>query len=435
MNKIIGIRKEDKNRWERRTPLVPEHIQELSKKEKLDFMVQPSKIRIYSDQEFSAVGANLTEDLRECDCVFGIKEMPIDFFQPKKTYIFFAHVIKGQSHNMPMLKKLLELRCNLIDYEKVTDDKGKRLIFFGHHAGLAGMIDTLWAFSRRLENEGIVSPFQDIRQTIQYENLAQAKQSIAEAGKKITEEGLHPSLVPLVCGFTGYGNVSGGAQEIFDLLPFEEIKPKALGEFFAKKNFSKNKLYKLVFREEDIVEPIAKTESFELKDYYAHPEKYRSTFERYVPYLTILVNCIYWDNRYPRLVTKNFLKLLYKNEPRLRAIGDISCDIEGSIEATLKATSPDNPVFVYDPITNRTIDGMVGRGPVIMAVDNLPCEIAKESSIYFGNVLKPFVPAIAKGDFSVTFDKCQLPPEIKKAVITYQGELTPDYKYITNYLR
>jgi len=438
MNKIIGIRKEDKNRWERRTPIVPEHIQELRKKGKLNFIVQPSKIRIHPDQEFSSVGANLAEDLQECDCVFGIKEMPIDFFQPKKTYIFFSHVIKGQSHNMPMLKKLLELGCNLIDYEKVTDDRGKRLIFFGHHAGLAGMIDTLWAFGRRLENEGIVSPFHEIRQTFQYENLAQAKQSIAEAGKKIAEEGLHPSLVPLVCGITGYGNVSGGAQEIFDLLPFEEIKPKALGEFFAKKNFSKNKLYKLVFREEDIVSlnpPQADSGGFKLEDYFTHPEKYKSVFERYVPYLTLLVNCIYWDKRYPRLLTKNFLKLLYKSEPRLRVIGDISCDIDGSIEATVKATSPDNPVFVYDPITNRTIDGLVGRGPVIMAVDNLPCEIAKESSIYFSNVLKPFVPAIANVDFSVTFDKCQLPPEIKKAVITYQGDFTPDYKYITNYLR
>jgi alpha-aminoadipic semialdehyde synthase len=181
--------------------------------------------------------------------------------------------------------------------------------------------------------------------------------------------------------------------------------------------------------------PQADSGGFELDDYFTHPEKYKSVFELYVPYLTLLVNCIYWDKRYPRLLTKNFLKLLYKSEPRLRVIGDISCDIDGSIEATVKATSPDNPVFVYDPITNRTNDGLVGRGPVIMAVDNLPCEIAKESSIYFSNVLKPFVPAIANADFSVTFDKCQLPPEIKKAVITYQGDLTPDYKYITNYQR
>jgi alpha-aminoadipic semialdehyde synthase len=345
---------------------------------------------------------------------------------------------------------MLELGCNLIDYEKVTDEKGRRLIFFGHHAGLAGMIDTLWALGRRLESEGIPSPFQTIRQTIDYENLLQAKQAITEAGKRITEDGLHPSLVPLICGITGYGNVSGGAQEIFDLLPFEEITPKAVSELFAKKNFAKNKLYKVIFREEDIVEPIAPGNIFQLQDYYTHPEKYRSVFERYVPYLTMLVNCIYWDNRYPRLITKKFLKLLYKSrpsflqsiqegrdksEPRLRVIGDVSCDIEGSIEATVKTTSPDNPVFVYDPFTNRAIDGVIGKGPVIMAVDNLPCEIPREASIYFSRVLKPFIPAIAQVDFSVSFENCVLPPEIKKAVIAYQGELTPDYRYIAKYFR
>jgi alanine dehydrogenase len=434
MNKIIGIRKEDKNRWERRVPLIPEHIQELKQNEKIDFMVQPSEIRIYPDSEFTAIGATVAQELKDCDCVFGIKEMPKDFFQPKKTYIFFAHVIKGQKKNIPMLKKIMELGGNLIDYEKVTDDKGKRLIFFGHHAGLAGMIDTLWAFGRRLECEGVMSPFQDIRQTFEYDDLQQAKQAITEVGKKIPEQELHPALVPLICGITGYGNVSSGAQEIFDLLPFEEIKANRLGELFASKNFAKDKLYKIVFREEDFIEPIEKNEAFDLKDYYAHPEKYRSTFERYIPYLTMLVNCIYWDDRYPRLITKSFLKLLYKSEPRLRVIGDISCDIEGSIEATVKATNPDNPVYVYDPITNRTIDGFVGRGPLIMAVDNLPCELAKEASIYFSNILKQFVPAIAQADFAASFENCNLPPEIKKAVIVYQGEMTPDYKYLSKYL-
>lgn len=434
MNKSIGIRKEDKNRWERRTPLIPQHIQELKQKEQFNFTVQSSKIRTYPDQEYAWAGANIAEDLKDCDLVFGIKEMPKEFFQPKKTYIFFAHVIKGQSQNMPMLKTMLELGCNLIDYEKVADENGKRLIFFGYHAGLAGMIDTLWALGNRLESEGIINPFQAIRQTIDYQDLKQAKQAISEVGKKIAADGLDASLLPLVCGITGYGNVAQGAQEIFDLLPFEEIKPKGLFELFANKNFSKNQLYKIVFREEDMVEPIAKTDVFQLPDYYTHPEKFRSVFERYIPYLTILVNCIYWDNRYPRLVTKDFLKLVFKSEPRLRVIGDISCDIEGSIEATVKVTSPDNPVFVYDPLTNRAFNGIVGKGPVIMAIDNLPCEIPKDASVYFSNILKPFVPAIAQADFSTSFERCDLPPEIKKAVIVYQGELTPDYKYIEKYL-
>lgn len=438
MRKIVGIRREDKNRWERRTPLTPETISELKKTQKIDFIIQPSKIRIYPDDAYSAVGAKVSEDLAECDCIFGIKEMPVDFFLPKKTYIFFAHVIKGQTHNMPMLKKLLELGCNLIDYEKITDEQGKRLIFFGHYAGLAGMIDTLWALGQRLENEGIISPFSELRPAIHYENLTQAKQAVLGIGKKIEELGLHPTLVPLVCGITGYGNVSSGVQEIFDLLPFEAIKPKELGEFFAQKNFSKNKLYKVVFREADMVclkiNSSAANEAFDLNDYYTHPEKYKSIFERILPYLTILVNCIYWDARYPRLITKNFLKLLYKGEPRLRVIGDISCDIEGSIEATIKTTSPDSPVYVYEPMRNRAIDGVIGNGPVIMAIDNLPCELAQESSIYFSNVLKPYVSQIAQTDFSVPFAKLKLPSEIKRAVIVYQGELTPDYKYIAQYL-
>ncbi|MDH5186686.1 MAG: hypothetical protein OEW70_06430, partial [candidate division WOR-3 bacterium] len=221
MNKLIGIRKEDKNRWERRTPLIPQHIRELKQKEQFNFTVQSSKIRTYPDQEYASAGANIAEDLKDCDLVFGIKEMPKDLFQPKKTYIFFAHVIKGQSQNMPMLKTMLKLGCNLIDYEKVADENGKRLIFFGYHAGLAGMIDTLWALGNRLESEGIINPFQAIRQTIDYEDLNQAKQAISEVGKKIAEDGLDASLLPLVCGITGYGNVSQGAQEIFDLLPFE----------------------------------------------------------------------------------------------------------------------------------------------------------------------------------------------------------------------
>uniref|UniRef100_A0A7C6ED78 Alanine dehydrogenase/pyridine nucleotide transhydrogenase N-terminal domain-containing protein n=1 Tax=candidate division WOR-3 bacterium TaxID=2052148 RepID=A0A7C6ED78_UNCW3 len=440
MSKVVGIRREDKNRWERRTPLIPNHCLELKKTQKINFIIQPSKIRIFSDEDYFSVGVKVQEDLAECDCIFGIKEMPVDFFLPKKTYIFFAHVIKGQAHNMPMLNKMLELGCNLIDYEKITDEQGKRLIFFGHYAGLAGMIDTLWALGQRLENEGIVSPFSELRPTIHYENLAQAKQAVTKVGKKIEEEGLHPALVPLVCGITGYGNVSRGAQEIFDLLPFTEIKPKELGEFFARKDFSKYRVYKTVFYEEDTVARLNQSTGqtlslFDLKDYYAHPEKYKSVFERYVPYLTVLVNCIYWDSRYPRLVTKNFLKLLYKAEPRLRVIGDISCDIEGSIEATVKTTSPDNPVYVYDPIRNRAIDGVIGNGPVIMAIDNLPCELAQEASIYFSNVLKPYVGQIAQADFTVPFAKLKLPSEIKRGVIVYQGELTPDYKYIQQYLR
>ncbi len=436
MKYAIGIRREDKSKWERRVPLTPEHVKELIENEGIEVYLQPSPIRIFPDQEFMQVGAKIQEDLSACLVIFGVKEVPASFFQPGGTYAFFSHVIKGQKYNMPMLKKMMELRCNLIDYEKVADEEGRRLIFFGRHAGLAGMIDTLWALGRRLDWEGISTPFSEVKNAYRYETLAEAKASISEVGKRIREDGLPESLTPLIFGVTGYGNVSNGAQEMLDLLPFEQIDPKEIFSLVERSAFSRNQIYKVVFKEEHIVEPIARENEFDLQDYYNHPQKYRSQFERHIPHLTVLVNCIYWDERYPRLVTKKFLKELFDREknPRLRVIGDISCDVEGSIECTAKVTQPDNPVYVYSPLEEQVADGFEGRGVVILAVDNLPCEISREASLDFGQVLKTFVPQIAKADLSVSFDECKLPGPIKKAVILYHGELTPDYRYIQDFL-
>lgn len=436
MKYMIGIRREDKNKWERRVPLIPEHVRELIQDHSVEVWLQPSPIRIFSDEECSQVGAKIREDLSPCPVVFGVKEMPLGFFQPRNTYVFFSHVIKGQDYNMPMLKRMLELKCQLIDYEKVVDEKGRRLIFFGKHAGIAGMIDTLWALGQRLSWEKIPNPFKQIKIAHQYESLAKAKEEISEVGKKIKSDGLNKSLLPFICGISGYGNVSHGVQEILDLLPIKEISPDKIFPLVEGAEYSTNHIYKVVFKEEHTVEPIFSADRFKLQDYYDHPEKYRSKFETYIPHLSLFMNCIYWDKRYPKLVTKKYLKQLYagKEKPRLRIIGDISCDIEGSVECDLKWTEPDKPIYVYDPFQDRAIDGHEGTGPVVLAVDNLPCEISKEASIYFSQVLKPFIPEIVKADFSVDFDHCNLPPPIKNAVIVYKGELTPNYRYLKNYL-
>jgi len=416
--------------------LTPEDVKEFRENHSIEVCLQPSKIRIFSDEEYIQVGAKIQEDLSPCPVVFAVKEMPLGFFQPHKTYVFFSHVIKGQKFNMPMLKRMLELKCQLIDYEKVVDEKGRRLIFFGKHAGMAGMIDTLWALGQRLSWEGISNPFHRVKNAYKYKNLAEAKEGISEVGKKIKTEGLDKSLVPLICGVTGYGHVSHGVQEILDLLPIKEISPDEIFSLVRSSNYSKNHIYKVVFKEEHTVEPISPEDHFELQDYYDHPEKYRSKFETYIPHLTLFVNCIYWDKRYPKLVTKKYLKQLFSNKekPNLRVIGDISCDIEGSVECNLKWTQPDNPVYVYNPFEDKTTDGYEETGPVVLAVDNLPCEISKEASIYFSQVLKPFIPEIVKADFSVGFDRCILPSPIKNAVIAYHGELTPNYRYLQNYL-
>jgi len=430
----IGIRKEDKNRWERRTPLTPKHVKELKEKHGIQTIVQPSQIRAFTEEEYKKAGATIQENLSPCSHVFAVKEIPIDFFEPGKTYVFFSHTIKGQKHNMPMLKRILELGCTLIDYERIVDEHGRRLVFFGRYAGLAGMIDTLWAFGQRLKWEGTNTPFDEIKQTIHYKDLDEIKKHLSMVGEHIKKEGLPKELTPLIIGLAGYGNVSRGAQEILDVLPTKEVKPEEIGRIYE--NPSKNIVYKVVFKEEHMVEPIEKNAKFELLDYYNHPEHYRSVFEKYIPHLSILMNCIYWDTRYPRLVTKTFIKSMFKGDKsvRLRVIGDISCDINGAIEFNVKATEPDNPVYVYNPLTDDVKDGYAGEGVVVLAVDNLPCELPKESSISFSESLWRFVPGIVKADYSKEFKDINLPMEIKKAVIVYKGKLTPDYHYMNKYL-
>jgi alpha-aminoadipic semialdehyde synthase len=436
MTPSIGVRHEDKSEWERRVPVTPQDAAELQQANGIQIIVQPSSTRAFTDDEFAQAGVTVQQDLSPCPIIVGIKEIPEYVFEPGKAYVFFAHVIKGQPYNMPMLRRMLEMGCTLIDYERVVDDKNRRLIFFGWHAGVAGFIDTLWALGQRLVWEGVPNPFAGLRQTHTYHDLAEAKKAIQQARAQIEAEGLPSEVTPLILGVAGYGNVSRGVQEMLDLLPIIEIEPREIASIAQSDDYSTQHIYKAVFKEWHMVEPAAPGASFELQDYYDHPEKYRGVFEQYLPHLTVLANAIYWADVYPRLVTKAALKGLFDKEarPRLRVIGDISCDVEGAIECTVKSTEPGDPVFVYDPLTERVTDGYKGPGVVVMAVDILPAELPREASTDFSHILKPFLPAIARCDFTVPFQDCSLPPEIKRAVIAYQGQLTPDYQYIQEYL-
>ncbi|MFC1683807.1 hypothetical protein ACFL0G_06355, partial [Candidatus Zixiibacteriota bacterium] len=380
MTPCIGIRQEDESLLEHRAPLTPEQVRALTQEHAIEVLVQPSSLRAIPEREYAQAGAKVMEDLSACPVIFGLKEIPPDDLLPNKVYIFFSHTIKGQSYNMPMLKKLLALNCTLIDYETITDEAGRRLVFFGRHAGLAGMIETLWAFGKRLACEGIPNPFEKIRRPTEYPDLPTAKAKIARAGRKLAAKGLPESLAPMIFGFAGYGHVSQGAQEIFNLLPFHEIDPADIAAIAAGPERISDVIYKVVFKEEHLVEPIDPGHQFELQDYYDHPEKYRSKFAGYLPHLTTLVNCVYWDDHYPRLVTNEDVRRLFAQDgqPRLRVIGDISCDIEGSIECTVRSTHSDNPIYVYQAATGETQDGCQGKGPVIMAVSNLPTELPAE---------------------------------------------------------
>ena len=427
----IGIRREDINRWERRVPLIPSHARELVDNHPLDIRVQQSDIRVFADDDFRMAGIPVEESLSPCSIVLAIKEIPVERLEKDKAYIFFSHTAKGQRQNMPMLKRMMELGCTLVDYEKMVDDEGRRVLFFGNYAGHAGMVDTLWALGRRLDVEGVRNPFSILKPAHRYQNLTEAREAVAELAVNIIDRGLPGGLGPVVIGFFGYGHVSQGAQEILDILPVEAVKPGDLPGLFQEKA-GKTRLYKAVFREEDMVRPVDPGRAFDLQDYYRNPHLYRSVAEDLIPYLTALVNGIYWAPQYPKFLTKPFLKRLYGGgaRPRLRVVGDITCDVDGSIECNVKATDSENPVYVYDPARDEAVPGFEGPGPVVLAVYNLPAELPLESSTYFSRGLKDYVPAFAAADLRGRFEDCGLPDVIRRAVILYRGELTPDYAYL-----
>ncbi|MBN1199682.1 MAG: hypothetical protein JXA23_10050 [Bacteroidales bacterium] len=434
MSNFIGIRHEDKYEMERRAPLTPRHIERLVKQKKLDIVIQTSPKRIFSDEEYARAGARISKDLKRCSVIFGVKEIPLDSFEPRKTYVFFSHVIKGQPYNMPMLKRMIELKCNLIEYEKIVDEQGKRLIFFGRYAGMAGMINSLWALGLRLKDFGLGSKLTRLKQAKDYHFLKEAIEAISAVGQQIAEEGIPHELRPYVVAFTGYGNVSAGAQEILGWLPVKEISPEKLLTLHQRKKLPDNLIYKVVFKEEDMVERID-DHSFELQDYYSHPEKYRSKFEQYLPYISLLINCVYWDQRYPRLVTKKAIKKLFsRGRPKLTVIGDISCDVEGSVECTLQPATIEKPLYVYDPGSESITEGHSNEGMLVMAVDILPAELPRDASESFGDVLINFVKPIADADFDESFDDLDLPRAIKKGLILHNGELTSEYTYLEKYL-
>ncbi len=434
---IIGIRREDKNKWERRVPLVPEDLAELGRQPGLHILVQPSTIRVFNDDTYREGGIDVSEDLGPANVIFAVKEIPIPLLQPSTIYAFFAHVTKGQPHNMPMLRRLLELGCSLVDYERIADDQMRRMIFFGRHAGYAGMIETLWAIGQRLALQGIRTPLAEVRHAFQYDDLAAAQAHLNLLREEIASKGLADKFRPLIFGFSGYGNVSAGAQEVLECLrPLEVAVADLPAVAEQTPTPGSPTLVKVVFREEHMVRPRDPTQPFQQNDYYANPERYTGCFEDHLPFLDVLVNAIYWEPRYPRLVSRAWARKNYGqgSQPRLQVIGDISCDVGGSIELTIQVTEPDKPCYVYLPQQDRICEGVFGEGPAIMAVDNLPCEIPRESSRFFSRILRQMVPHIAAADWRGDFECLALPPYLKRAVIVHKGVLTPSYRYLEKHL-
>ena len=434
MNSLL-IRAEDKNIWEKRAAITPEDLKLILEETGARSYIEKSEKRFFKENAYEAAGAQVCEGMEKGDVIFGVKEIPEEKILDNKTYIFFSHTIKGQPSGMPLLKKIMAANATLIDYEKITDDKNRRLIYFGRYAGDAGAIDILHLMGEYWEHQGIDAPFKDCRAAHQYDSVADAKVHISKIGDTIKKQGLPEKLVPMVIGVLGYGNVSGGAQQILDCLPTQRIAPCDLNAFVKKGKFDSKTVYVSVFKEEDLVKN-KEGKAFELQEYYEHPERFESVFEQYMPSISVLVNAVYWEKRYPRFVTWDNIKRLYETNPASRfcGIADITCDTHGSIECNVKSTDSGMPAYLVDPLTRAVTDGHKGDGIVVLAVDNLPCEIPNDSSTFFSNQLRPFVGNILKADYKTSLDASGLCPEIKKAVIVYNGELTPGFEYLRKFL-
>ena len=433
----IGLRREDKNEWETRVALTPAAVERLSQ-DGVHVHVQRFPRRAFPDNEYERAGAKLVDDVVDCDLVLGIKEMPSSVFCQNGAYMFFSHTIKGQPYNMKMLAELVANRCTLLDYETVVNEKKQRLIFFGRFAGIAGTVDTLWTVGQRLEALGTTTPLSRLQPCHQYPDLDSVRQAVVRVGEQIAGEGLPDFMAPPAIGITGYGHVSQGAQEIVDLLPHVEVSPSELPNFVAANGSMTDRVIKVVYKEQDLVERIDSDRAFNLQDYYDHGEDYKSRFGPHLELLTVLINGIYWDERYPKLADQDQFRTIFSGgeRPRLMAVGDITCDVDGSLACTVSDTDPGDPSYVYDPHTGNATSGFEGPGLAVMAVGNLPCELPREASETFSEALTPYMKQMAAADWlQDNFKEVSLPEPIKRSVILWRGEFTPDYEYMAEFLK
>ncbi len=317
----IGILRETYDKWERRVPLCPEHVHSLlSRHPQSQVFVQPSPNRIFANQEFERAGAKIQEDLSEVDLILGVKRpKSLDNLPSNKTYMFFGHVIKGQIENMPLLQQCLDKKIQLIDYECIVDPpsdagKTKRSIAFGKYAGYAGMVDTFPALGRRLLMKNNWStPFLNCPPTIHHYDLGAAKKSVAQMADRLASDGLPHDMEPLVFTMTGKGgNVYHGVREIFNILPHEIVSVEDLPELSMLQG-PQYKVFGVAPEKHEIFQRDINGEAFfERSDYQQNPHLYKSIFaEKVAPWSNVILNCAYWDYRFPRLLTKDDIQYLY----------------------------------------------------------------------------------------------------------------------------
>lgn len=396
----IGIIREGKVPHDFRVPLTPEQCREISDQyPTIKIVVQSSPIRTYSDEEYIAQGIEIVNDLKDCDTIIGVKEVPIDQLIPNKQFIFFSHTIKEQPYNRKLLQTILEQKISLIDYETIRDHSGKRLIGFGRYAGIVGTYNGFRTYGLKTQHYELVK-------------------AVATNSKKAIEEELKKVLLPkdfrLV--LTGFGRVGHGAREMLALLSIKEVTPQE----YLTQSFDEP-----VFTQLDVQDYYRKTgEKFDKHHFYKHPYEYEAFLNSYLSSATMYISCHFWDERAPFLVTKAQLR---EELHSLQVIADISCDINEPIESTLRPSTIAEPIYGYNRQTENEDDFLKEGILAVMAVDNLPCELPMDASKDFGReFIDHVLPHLLEEKNDI----------IEKARITdFEGNLSENFSYLTEYIQ
>lgn len=428
---VVGVLKETRPR-EFRAPLTPADVLWL-KKHKIAVEVESSPQRIFKDREYKRYGAKIVDRFKKASLLLGIKEPESSSLYRNKIYMVFSHTIKGQAKNMPLLKECIKKRIILVDYEKIVDTHGKRLVYFGRSAGICGLVDSLYYLGKKLDWKGIENPFTMIRPASHYSSLKDLKNDVVKMGDKIHKKEFDRRISPFIIGITGHGHVSQGVAEVLSLLHPVEIHPKDMQRFVQHQRKVRSRVYKIVLHREEKFRS-KRRDGFYFEDYLKYPKRFESNLDVYLPHLNILIHTSYWDKRYPRLVTKKMMRRLYKRGFRLEFIGDLTCDINGSIELTYKVTTIDNPTFTYNPKNDKFIDGYQQDGITILARDNLPAELPKDASRDFSTLVREYVYQIAAHGIKDITNHMAIPKEIRQAVMVQDRRLTKPYEYLKKFL-
>jgi saccharopine dehydrogenase (NAD+, L-lysine-forming) len=401
MNKIrIGVLREGKVPPDKRVPLLPEQCRQvLDHYSNVSLVVQPSDIRCIANQEYLDLGIPLEEDLSACDVLIGVKEVPVHLLLPKKTYLFFTHTIKKQPHNQKLLQTALERKTTLIDYECLTDTSGVRVIAFGRFAGIVGTYNALMMYGKKSGNYNLKRAYQ----CFDYNEMKK------ELGKVV--------LPNLKIVLTGAGRVGNGAAEILSFLKIQKVSTAD----FLNKEFTGPVYTQLnsrdYHRKKDGSDWIS-------EEFYAHPERFESTFQKFLPVTDILIAGAYWDPYAPMLFTKEDIEKNFK----IKIIADITCDIGGSIPTTIKASTIYDPCYDYNPHAHALEAPFSNPENItVMAVDNLPGEIPRDASMDFGQqLIRNVFPSLLGKDVEGI---------IERGTICKGGDLCPEFKYLEDYVK